>query len=427
MSSAEDIPSRRSQKNPNSNAASRPANGSNSTKKSASLPQETVEYLKSWMMSPEHIAHPYPTEQEKAQIMAETGIELKQLTNWFVNNRKRYWKPRVEAKLTSVDGKPAIVHGTNITTTASNAVLLPPPPLPSQHDVVQQPPQLAYEDPHTVSEGGSVVSSSSATANGWCSEEDDSSFTGHFQNAFRAPSSSVFSVHRHGLDAAPLGSTLRREVVDVHILHPDGGGDADESGKDVLPTLRDVTIKSNVKKEMILATFPKCLLQYTVPEEIENDRKKVQTRRDGEVLRVKKHYLKLYLATRGIHSVSSPYGENPVDVAASGNIRNGVNHDSSSPAEITTASNHVPSQVENVMAEHESYLPKPDTCAPSRKRSLTCSDIKDPAPARKRRTSSDATNGEQEWRELCQNAKDIFCDSLPGLEEAAVMFGYATQ
>eukprot|EP00980_Cylindrotheca_fusiformis_P005463 scaffold1169_cov120-Cylindrotheca_fusiformis.AAC.13 len=68
-------------------------------RKSSSLPTETVEYLKAWMMSPEHIAHPYPTEPEKAKIMADTGIELKQLSNWFVNNRKRYWKPRVEARL----------------------------------------------------------------------------------------------------------------------------------------------------------------------------------------------------------------------------------------------------------------------------------------------------------------------------------------
>jgi hypothetical protein len=68
-------------------------------RKTASLPAETVEYLKAWMMSPDHIAHPYPTEQEKALIMADTGVELKQLTNWFVNNRKRYWKPRVEARL----------------------------------------------------------------------------------------------------------------------------------------------------------------------------------------------------------------------------------------------------------------------------------------------------------------------------------------
>lgn len=71
------------------------------TKKRTStvLPRSTVDYLKNWMMSPEHIAHPYPTEKEKAEIMAATDIELKQLTNWFVNNRKRFWKPRVEARL----------------------------------------------------------------------------------------------------------------------------------------------------------------------------------------------------------------------------------------------------------------------------------------------------------------------------------------
>lgn len=73
----------------------------NSTKKRKStvLPRSTVDYLKNWMMSPDHIAHPYPTEKEKLEIMSATGIELKQLTNWFVNNRKRFWKPRVEARL----------------------------------------------------------------------------------------------------------------------------------------------------------------------------------------------------------------------------------------------------------------------------------------------------------------------------------------
>lgn len=69
------------------------------SRRPCNLPLETVEYLKAWMMSPEHIAHPYPTEKEKQEIMVDTGIELKQLTNWFVNNRKRYWKPLVEAKL----------------------------------------------------------------------------------------------------------------------------------------------------------------------------------------------------------------------------------------------------------------------------------------------------------------------------------------
>ncbi len=30
-------------------------------------------------------------------MIMETGIELKKLNNWFVNNRIRYWKPRMEA------------------------------------------------------------------------------------------------------------------------------------------------------------------------------------------------------------------------------------------------------------------------------------------------------------------------------------------
>jgi hypothetical protein len=65
--------------------------------RSNSLPSNVVEYLKDWLMSPEHINHPYPTEEEKTQMVADTSIELKRLNNWFVNNRIRYWKPRMEA------------------------------------------------------------------------------------------------------------------------------------------------------------------------------------------------------------------------------------------------------------------------------------------------------------------------------------------
>ncbi|KAL3789620.1 hypothetical protein HJC23_003169 [Cyclotella cryptica] len=64
--------------------------------KKCALSPETTEYLKNWMLSPDHIDHPYPTEEEKARIMRHCGIEMKQLTNWFVNNRKRIWKPKLE-------------------------------------------------------------------------------------------------------------------------------------------------------------------------------------------------------------------------------------------------------------------------------------------------------------------------------------------
>lgn len=65
--------------------------------RSNSLPSHVVDYLKKWLMSPEHINHPYPSESEKARMVADTGIEIKRLNNWFVNNRIRFWKPRFEA------------------------------------------------------------------------------------------------------------------------------------------------------------------------------------------------------------------------------------------------------------------------------------------------------------------------------------------
>jgi len=101
----------------NTNSVSYLARVGEKTKKSSSLPPDTVDYLKNWMMSPEHIAHPYPTEKEKAQIMTDTSIELKQLTNWFVNNRKRYWKPRVEARLQQQ------AHAQNAVTAVAAAVV----------------------------------------------------------------------------------------------------------------------------------------------------------------------------------------------------------------------------------------------------------------------------------------------------------------
>ena len=41
--------------------------------------------------------------------MRMTGIEMKQLTNWFTNNRKRFWKPRITAmQVSSVSWKSAV-------------------------------------------------------------------------------------------------------------------------------------------------------------------------------------------------------------------------------------------------------------------------------------------------------------------------------
>ena len=120
---------------------------------------------------------------------------------------------------------------------------------------------------------------------------------------------------------------------------------------------------------------------------------------------MKKHYLKLYLATCGIHSVSSPYGENPVDV-----IANSSNNSGSKMSYQATKEEY------NAIDILTANLPP--------KRTITSDDLEEPAP-RRRRISSGTMNGDEEWRSICQSATDIFCKTLPGLEEAAVMFGYS--
>jgi hypothetical protein len=38
----------------------------------------------------EHKQHPFPTVKEKEILMEKTGLDLKQLDNWFINARRRY-------------------------------------------------------------------------------------------------------------------------------------------------------------------------------------------------------------------------------------------------------------------------------------------------------------------------------------------------
>ena len=57
------------------------------------LPEAAVALLKAWMLSPEHVDHPYPTDYEKAELAVQAGITVKQLSIWFTNARKRLWVP----------------------------------------------------------------------------------------------------------------------------------------------------------------------------------------------------------------------------------------------------------------------------------------------------------------------------------------------
>ncbi|XP_076921184.1 homeobox protein knotted-1-like 7 [Bidens hawaiensis] len=54
------------------------------------LPGDTTSVLKDWWQ--QHSKWPYPTEDEKAKLVEKTGLRLKQINNWFINQRKRNWQ-----------------------------------------------------------------------------------------------------------------------------------------------------------------------------------------------------------------------------------------------------------------------------------------------------------------------------------------------
>ncbi|PRP87661.1 hypothetical protein PROFUN_02361 [Planoprotostelium fungivorum] len=61
-------------------------------KRRGNLPEMITNALKRWIV--EHWAHPYPSDEEKVNLCATTGLTLTQLNNWFTNSRRRYLKPK---------------------------------------------------------------------------------------------------------------------------------------------------------------------------------------------------------------------------------------------------------------------------------------------------------------------------------------------
>ncbi|KAI0512637.1 homeobox domain-containing protein [Xylaria bambusicola] len=63
-------------------------NGQNKERRRrGNLPKETTDILRSWFMA--HLVHPYPTEDEKHELMRRTDLQMNQISNWFINARRR--------------------------------------------------------------------------------------------------------------------------------------------------------------------------------------------------------------------------------------------------------------------------------------------------------------------------------------------------
>lgn len=72
-------------------------------KSGARFSRDAVKVLKTWLY--DHLAHPYPTDEEKADLKAKTGLKKTQISNWLANARRRgKVRPSCEGDL----GTPAI-------------------------------------------------------------------------------------------------------------------------------------------------------------------------------------------------------------------------------------------------------------------------------------------------------------------------------
>jgi len=59
------------------------------------LPKATTALLKDWLA--QHRKHPYPTEEEKVGLSRQTRLSLQQISNWFINARRRHLPHLLEA------------------------------------------------------------------------------------------------------------------------------------------------------------------------------------------------------------------------------------------------------------------------------------------------------------------------------------------
>ncbi|XP_019445100.1 PREDICTED: homeobox protein HD1-like [Lupinus angustifolius] len=71
-------------------------------RRAGKLPGDTTSVLKNWWQ--QHANWPYPTEDDKAKLVEETGLQLKQINNWFINQRKRNWHSNSQS-VTSLKSK----------------------------------------------------------------------------------------------------------------------------------------------------------------------------------------------------------------------------------------------------------------------------------------------------------------------------------
>ncbi|KAJ8761199.1 hypothetical protein K2173_001255 [Erythroxylum novogranatense] len=70
-------------------------------RKKGKLPKEARQQLLDWWSR--HYRWPYPSESQKLALAESTGLDQKQINNWFINQRKRHWKPSEDMQFVVMD------------------------------------------------------------------------------------------------------------------------------------------------------------------------------------------------------------------------------------------------------------------------------------------------------------------------------------
>ncbi|XP_073048066.1 homeobox protein knotted-1-like LET6 isoform X1 [Primulina eburnea] len=70
-------------------------------RKKGKLPKEARQQLLDWWSN--HYKWPYPSEAQKLALAESTGLDQKQINNWFINQRKRHWKPSEDMQFLVMD------------------------------------------------------------------------------------------------------------------------------------------------------------------------------------------------------------------------------------------------------------------------------------------------------------------------------------
>ncbi|KAG2386659.1 hypothetical protein C9374_002403 [Naegleria lovaniensis] len=74
------------------------------------LPKPSVDCLQKWLF--DNFNHPYPSDAEKDALATETSLTLTQVNNWFINARRRVWKPLLQKlKAKGLDKDELIANG----------------------------------------------------------------------------------------------------------------------------------------------------------------------------------------------------------------------------------------------------------------------------------------------------------------------------